>query len=254
MIDEDIIKYCIIPYLDKISDLENVISLLSNKDNIRINLVDDWPKKPFYPINTMVLKSMTLEDHMLKYITKIHTLIVIGKRRNIFSDPELTDNALYYLKGINTLVLNYETSITDAGLEYLTGIDTLIIGSNCITNIGLKHISSASTLSIIYNNNIGNDGLKYLTNIKNLLLSSNYVDDDGLQLIPNIENLVLYNKCQITLSGVKYLKNIKMLELHNFSQNLNASNIRVVKIDICDGLSSSFSAACDRFMDKILKT
>ena len=113
---EEIIKHIIIPYLDHIDDIENVISLIGNKKNIKVNLVNCLCKFPTkYIIESIIINNnIKVDNSITKYLTGIHTL-------DLWCNKNITDEGLKYLTGIHTLNLWYNTNITDEGLKYIKG-------------------------------------------------------------------------------------------------------------------------------------
>lgn len=235
--DDNIIKYCIIPYLDKCDDIEKIVSCISNKFNIniKINLVNDWPKKAFYPIDKMIFYSFAFNESMLINITKIDTLIIYEHSGNYLDT--FTDNGCKYLgdSGIKTLICNYNTSITDIGIQYIDRIENLIIGGCSLTNNCFKYLSNVRILSLTYASFQKDDGLQYLQNVRKLILSTNKISDNSLKYIPNVTYLQLYNIYQtnpITIDGIRYLSKLKKLLLIRFADiKLLNKSIEYIELD-----------------------
>jgi hypothetical protein len=75
---ESIIKYCIVPYFDEITDIDNVCYFVTNKTNIKIRLHDSICQFPTI-YNIMYLKLTSYDDcnkitdNVLTHMPNIHT-------------------------------------------------------------------------------------------------------------------------------------------------------------------------------------
>jgi hypothetical protein len=112
---ESIIKYCIVPYLDQISDIDNVCYFVTNKSNTKIRLYNNVCTFPtIYKIEHLIIDTYDcnmITDSVLENMPNIHTL-------DLSYNTNITDNGLKFIPNIHTLNLALNTNITDNGLKY----------------------------------------------------------------------------------------------------------------------------------------
>jgi hypothetical protein len=174
---DDIIKYIIIPYLNKFDDINNVTEcIIGNKNNIKIKLYNSLPSFP---------NIYTIQE--LKICSKLST--------------NITDNDLTYLKGIHTLHLAWNTNITDAGLKNLKGIHTLRLYSNeNITDKGLVYLKGIHTLDLRSSKYITDEGLIYIKGVRNLDIKDNdEITEAAIEYLDfgSEVNLTFHRRCNI---------------------------------------------------------
>jgi hypothetical protein len=85
---QTIIKYCIIPYLDKIEDIDYLADLLSNKSNIKINLIESLPT--FHTIYNGYVDVLYLED----FEAESSDILVYPNPTNSSINLEVTDELI----------------------------------------------------------------------------------------------------------------------------------------------------------------
>jgi hypothetical protein len=231
---ESIIKYCIVPYLDQITDIENVCYFVTNKTNIKIRLNNICQFPTIYNIQHLKLHSCNdcnvITDNILENMPNIHIL-------DLYYNKNITDNGLKFIPNIHTLNLYFNENITDNGLKFIPNIHNLHLCCNKnITDNGLKFIPNIHTLNLYFNENITDNGLhnlcvaKYLARHKLCSHShtfSNEKECETEQFIPNVHTLNLgYNK-NITDNGLKFIPNIHTLDLY-YNKNITDNGLKFI--------------------------
>lgn len=214
-IDDNIIKFCIIPYVNNYEDIDNLTYYINNKLNIKIYLSNSIC---YFPL-LFNLQYLLLD--------------------NWVDCNNVTDNNLQYMPNIHTLILKQNYNITDYGLQYIKNITQLHLPQNInITDNGLKYLSCITDLDLRSNRNITDNGLFGISNICILKLGSNNVYYEHDQKLSNI--------------GLSYIENIYDFKIY-YTNYINIFELRCIGFQNIDNNYFEIFRKGDRVKNRLNK-